>query len=331
MHAPDDKTRDVANAARSGQDPMKPNARENIPVLEPVSRQQTLPDGSLRVFAPAKLNLDLLVGPRRGDGFHPLDSIVVKITLFDEILLRPTCDGQITLTCRHADCGPVEKNLACRAAKLLATSAGISADVGAEIELTKRIPPGKGLGGGSSDAASVLAGLDELWRLQTPPARLGELAAELGSDVPVFLGPPAARMTGRGEVLGPAVVHGFAAVLHLPDFACATADVYRAFDSLADAGRPMIERGEIDFADSPPSQWRGLLRNDLAPAAEAVCPELCRTMERIEAAVGAPVSLTGSGSAMFLLADSVDEAQALARLLPPDLPGRCVIVRPSVF
>jgi len=367
--------------------------------MSPRPRHQQLPGGAICVAAPAKINLDLLVGPRRADGYHPLDSIVAKVSLYDEITLTPRDDGQITLACRSADCGPAEMNLAYRAAKLLARDAGLGnrsmgvspmsltgvspvdsaetndqhgrdppladathgqvlgtpdgdaratrnarAVTGVDIALAKHIPPGKGLGGGSSDAAAVLAGLDQLWRLATPADRLAELAAALGSDVPLFLGPPAARMTGRGEKLHPVAVHSFAAVLHMPDFACATADVYRAFDRLANAagaltgapptspahaGRPVPRREQIDLAATPPSAWRARLANDLTAAAEAVSEQLRQTLELLRACAAAPVSMTGSGSAMFIICDSVDEAQAVARRLPPDLPGRTVIVLPN--
>jgi 4-diphosphocytidyl-2-C-methyl-D-erythritol kinase len=280
------------------------------------------------VLAPAKLNLDLLVGPRREDGFHPLDSIVVQVTLCDEIALAARDDGRIVLSCDAADCGPAEENLAFRAAALLAEQAEQADASGADISLAKGIPPGKGLGGGSSDAAAVLYALNDLWRLELPPRRLVELAAQLGSDVPLFLGPPAARMTGRGEAIEPAAVHDFAAVLHMPDFACATADVYRAFDAAPDAGRAMAPRAAMDLAGSPPSAWREALRNDLTSAAKTVAPELARTMDVLSEACGARVCLTGSGSAMFCLADTVADARAIARRLPPDLPGRTVIVRP---
>jgi 4-diphosphocytidyl-2-C-methyl-D-erythritol kinase len=252
-------------------------------------------------------------------------------------------------------------NLAYRAAQLLARDAGLSPKpgcgiggghergragtaAGVDIALVKHIPPGKGLGGGSSDAAAMLAGLDQLWHLATPAKRLAELAATLGSDVPLFLGPPAARMTGRGEKLHPVAVHSFAAVLHMPDFACATADVYRAFDRLASAagaltgapptsparaGRPMPRREQIDFAAAPPSTWRGRLANDLTAAAEAVSEQLRQTLGLLRNCAAAPVHMTGSGSAMFIICDSLAEAQAVARRLPRDLPGRTVIVLPN--
>ena len=91
----------------------------------------------------------------------------------------------------------------------------------------------------------------------------------------------------------------------------------------------MAPRGEMDLAGSPPQAWRGLLRNDLTPAARIVCPPLGETMDLLARSTGLCVSMTGSGSAMFILCDSVAEAQAIARRLPPDMPGRTEIVLPN--
>ena len=138
-------------------------------VLAARPRRAVLADGGLRVAAPAKINLDLLVGPRRPDGYHDIDSLVAKITLYDELAARLREDGPVGLHCEGLDCGPIEENLALRAARLLAERAGRRVG-GAEIRLAKAIPPGRGLGGGSSDAAAALVALDELWRLGLPAA-----------------------------------------------------------------------------------------------------------------------------------------------------------------
>jgi 4-diphosphocytidyl-2-C-methyl-D-erythritol kinase len=304
----------------------EPDRSEGV-VLPVRERLTVLDDGSLRLAAPAKLNLNLRVGPRGPDGFHPLDSIVVKVSLYDEIVLRPRTDGQLALSCEGADCGPAEQNLALRAARLLAAAAG--RDVGgAESRLRKQIPPGRGLGGGSSDAAAVLDGLSRLWRLGLSSARLGELAARLGSDVPLFLGPPAARMTGRGEVLASARVPAFAAVVHMPEVVCSTAGVYAAYDERPNAGMgEQIDLGLV--AGEPASRWRHLLVNDLAAAALTHSPALARVRDELADALAVPVSVTGSGSGLFALFDGVSEASAALRRVPAGLRGRTVAVRPN--
>ena len=271
------------------------------PMREPV-------DGGLLWRAPAKLNLTLSVVARRDDGFHELDSLVAKVTLYDELLVRPRDDGDVRLKCSPFDCGPVEDNLASRAARLLLNRAGGG---GADIDLTKRIPPGSGLGGGSSDAAAALAALNELWRLNLPRERLAEMAAELGSDVPLFLNGPSARIRGRGERVEPAEMQPFFAVLWMPELRCPTAEVYAAYDRLA--GR----EGE-PVGDGP--------GNDLEPAAREVCPELGEIASKLSAATGLDAHLTGSGSAMFVLAADERQARAAAEALPDDLPGSGAIV-----
>lgn len=292
---------------------------------------EALPDG-LRVWAPAKINLDLLVGPPRADGFHPLDSLVAKISLYDQIVLRRRPAGGIGLLCRGADCGSDDNNLALRAARLLAQRcAGQLADgpPGLEIVLTKHIPPGKGLGGGSSDAAAVLQGVCRLWGLTVGAAELAGMAAELGSDVPLFLGPPSARMTGRGEIIEPLAVYPLAALLVLPDEATSTAQVYRQFDVLnqsapraAELSRPF----DLGLLASPPSAWRAMLRNDLTDAAMAVCPALRVLRERLGRYLGEWPQMTGSGSAMFVLFDRPEQASHALGKLPDDLAALCRVV-----
>jgi len=301
---------------------MNQSHRTNPEILPVRERVESLAPDGLRLWAPAKINLNLLVGPRRGDGYHPLDSIVAKLTLFDRVDLLPRPDGRVTLRCEGFDCGPVRSNLAFRAAELLAAGRDVP---GADVALDKRIAPGQGLGGGSSDAAAVLAGLDRLWKLGLSDAALGELAGELGSDVPLFAGPPVARMTGRGERLAAAAVHPFVAVLVMPTFACSTAEVYRAFDEHPEAMGAPLAPGAL--GSGPPSAWRGRLVNQLGPAARTVSPQLGPLWDAVAAAVGPPVHLTGSGSAMFVLCDDEAEAGDVLASLPPEMPARVAAAR----
>ncbi|MBN1554047.1 MAG: 4-(cytidine 5'-diphospho)-2-C-methyl-D-erythritol kinase [Phycisphaerae bacterium] len=274
-----------------------------------------------RLHAPAKINLNLLVGPLREDGFHPVDSCVAGISLYDPIDLQPRNDGKITLVTEGLSCGPAEENLAYRAALLLAKGRDVP---GVEIRLVKNIPPGGGLGGGSSDAASVLRGLNELWDLNLSNERLCAMGASLGSDVPFFLGSPAGRMTGRGEILEPIDVFPFWAVLILPGLACSTAAVYRAFD---DQPAPRDEPPPVELLTQPPSDWRDRLVNHLMQPAFAVCPPLAKLHERLTRALPAPVHLTGSGSSLFVLCDAAAEARRIFEAVPADLQPLCKIVR----
>ena len=287
---------------------------------------QPLPDAGVRLHAPAKINLNLLVGPVRPDGFHPLDSYVLKVTLYDRIDIHPRRDGQITLTCEGFDCGAIEGNLALGAARRLAdeSTAGVG---GAAIHLVKNIPPGAGLGGGSSDAAAVLWALAGLWEMNLATDELSDLAAELGSDVPLFLAGPAARITGRGERIADVQLHPPVALIYLPQESCSTADVYRQFDRQSPTDLTARQLDPAELVAAPPSAWRGRLVNDLAAAASVVCPAVGRQMRRLRQCVDIPVCLTGSGSAMFVLCDDPAEAQRVWHAIDDDMKPRCRIVR----
>ena len=292
----------------------------------PVLPARTPIDGGLRVLAPAKLNLDLRVLGRRADGFHELDSIVARISLYDVIELRPRDDGRIRLECPGLPGLAPEKNLAWRAAERLAARAGGAR--GVDIALTKHIPAGSGLGGGSSDAAAVLAAMNDLWGLHLPAPELAEIAAGLGSDVPLFLGPPAARIRGRGEIVEPAAVHPFVALLVLPEIHCPTPEVYAAWDA---AAAPRGSPPARPRMTALPSVWREGLVNDLAAAARTVRPELGELMDLLAAEMGLPVQLTGSGSGLFVLFDSLAVARTSAGLIPDELADRTYVVHQNAW
>ena len=275
----------------------------------------------LRLYAPAKINLNLLVGRRREDGYHPLDSLVAKITLYDQIEMHLRDDGRVNFTSEGLDCGDDSQNLAYAAARVLAKNRKVP---GADIVLEKRIPPGSGLGGGSSDAAVVLSGLNDLWKLNLPAEELSSLGAGLGSDVPLFLAPAASRITNRGETVQPIDAYPFWAVLVLPDIACATGAVYDAFDTGSlEMGRQL----DVSLFCEPPSKWRTLLVNQLLPAALSLTQPLGELYETLTAATDLPVCLTGSGSAMFILCDDKAEAMSVLSHLPPTIHPLSRIVR----
>ena len=158
----------------------------------------------LELIAPAKLNLTLEVTGRRSDGYHDIVSVMQTIDIADCVRLREAPSLQIKVSGERQAGVPAEgpSNLAFKAAQALAEAAGIS-EPGALIELEKNIPAGMGLGGGSSDAAAVIRGLCQLWRLDLDPAMLNDVAASIGSDVPFFLHGGTALVTGRGEHIEP--------------------------------------------------------------------------------------------------------------------------------
>ncbi|MEI8039524.1 MAG: 4-(cytidine 5'-diphospho)-2-C-methyl-D-erythritol kinase [Verrucomicrobiota bacterium] len=179
---------------------------------------------SLTLLAPAKLNLSLRVLGRRGDGFHDIDTLMVKLPgLTDQLEFRPA--AEFAFHCEDPTLPGDAQNLVVQAVRAYEAAAGLACAWA--ITLKKSIPHGAGLGGGSSDAATTLLGLDQLHAGRLGPARLQELAAALGSDVPFFLAPGAARCTGRGEILAPVPDPPALRVLLLkPGFCAPTPEAY---------------------------------------------------------------------------------------------------------
>jgi len=283
---------------------------------------------SLTMLAPAKINLTLSVGDRRADGYHELRSVMMAVDLCDRLTLRPRDAKGITLRCDDPSLPSGPENLVWRAVEAIAGAAGCGPNV--EIELTKRIPAGAGLGGGSSDAAATLRGLNELGGLGLGTDELTPLAAGLGSDVPFFLHAPVARITGRGEHVEPLDWRFDGAVaLWTPAIHVSTAAVYARHRP---TDRPLA-RNE-SWLTGPRLDARTLserLYNDLEPAAIAVDGRLGELRGRLAEIAGRPIRLSGSGSAMFGLFDTPAEVEcvlteASGRL---GLPGRCVRIGPS--
>lgn len=290
-------------------------------------RTKPLGRGCVRLHAPAKINLNLLVARPRSDGFHPLDSFVAKISFYDRLELRLRSDERICLACEGIDCGSAAENLAMKAAKALAAAAGRPV-AGVDILLDKQIPPGGGLGGGSSDAAAVLVGLSDLWSLDLPAKKLADLAAGLGSDVPLFLGQAASQMTGRGEIIEPIDVYPFWVILILPGLVCPTGQVYRVFDAT-----PTEAEKQLDptILTQPPSQWRPLLVNQLQRPAMQLAPGLANLRDALAAATNLPVNISGSGSTLFILCDDQAEAREAGNRIPRQFQSLCRIARLSEF
>jgi 4-diphosphocytidyl-2-C-methyl-D-erythritol kinase len=260
--------------------------------------------------SPAKINLHLRVAAPTADGFHPLRSWMVGVGLYDELTFR-SVDAGVELTCSDPALPVDGTNLVHRAATALLRAAGSRR--GVSIHLTKRIPAGAGLGGGSANAATTLVGVDRLLELNTPAKVLHELAATLGSDVPFFLGSPSAIATGRGESLTPCAPPARArtALLVFPPFGISTAAAYRALD----ARRPTAPEWLLDpfpadaWAALPARELLDVLVNDLEPPVFAIEPRLDALKRMIETRLGRAVRMSGSGSTLFSLFDAEDEAR----------------------
>lgn len=266
----------------------------------------------LEILAHAKLNLVLRVVGRREDGYHLLQSLVCAIDLADEIQLEAIPQG-IELVA-PGELGPPERNLAYRAAQALLGEDG----PGVRIVLRKRIPVGAGLGGGSSDAAAVLAGLNLLYRLGKSEAELMRLGAKLGADVPFFLGKSPAWMEGIGDRLTPLDISlPFVFLVVVPFFPCPTAEVYRLYDALGLKPSPAGSVPRI-----PP------FPNDLWPAAARLQPGLLPLRARLEELPSLGVGMSGSGSALFLAFPSESAAKEALMELQDEIEARLYIARP---
>lgn len=263
-------------------------------------------------WAPAKVNLHLEVLGKRPDGYHEIATLMVAIRLFDTLVIRDEPGGDIRLECSRSDLATGLDNLVVRAARLLQQHTACRR--GASIRLVKRIPMAAGLAGGSTDAAATLMGLNELWQLGLSRADLMNLAAQLGSDIPFFLGGPAAWCTGRGEIIQQQVLGAaLDLVLLCPPFGCATADVYRRVivpekPQSGDEIRKAMAAGDIPAIAAH-------LHNRLQPAAEQVAPRLVEYKARLESLGPAGVLMSGSGSTLFALCRDHDEAKRIARQL----------------
>ena len=255
---------------------------------------------SLALSAPAKINLFLHVTGRRDDGYHLLESVFVPISLADTVRLTLRADGEIRLL--NAPAGLSAANdLACRAARAL--QAATPTPLGVDIELLKRIPQGAGLGGGSSDAAAALLGLNRLWSLMLPRAELQSMGAALGADVPFFVFGLPALARGVGEQLQAVTLPALHIVVASPGVAVATGPVFAAPDLKRDTHALSAPVFNLDFG-----------RNDLQPVAERLAPEIARLCEAFMEA-GANPRMTGSGSCVFALAHHAGHAQLLRATL----------------
>jgi 4-diphosphocytidyl-2-C-methyl-D-erythritol kinase len=262
------------------------------------------------VWAPAKVNLHLEVLAKRPDGYHEIATLMVAVSLYDTLEFKEENSGEIQLDCDHADLTTGADNLVSRAAHLLRQRTGCQR--GARIRLEKRIPLAAGLGGGSSDAAATLAGLNHLWRLSLTQPNLALLGAELGSDVAFFFATPAAWCTGRGEqVTALPLGKPLWFVLVCPHLGLSTAEVYRGV-TVPDQPQTGAEIVRATREGNVEEIGRRL-HNRLQPVAEQLCPTLARIQAQLAGLGAAGQAMSGSGSSFFALCRDSREALRIAR------------------
>lgn len=283
---------------------------------------------SVRVFAPAKINLTLEVGVPRADGLHPLQSVVgfadvgefVEATFGDTISLR-------IIGPMAAGLSAGEDNLVLRAARALASAAGVQQ--GAALTLCKHLPVASGVGGGSSDAAAALRALNQLWRLGWSQAQLVQVARSLGADVPVCVAARPAYMTGAGEAFSEMALPRMDAVLVNPGKTLPTAEVYRRFDAMGLGAR---------FGGAPAPSWAtradalaamAAIGNDLQAPARALMPEIEAVSQKLRDPRVRYAALSGSGATMFAITGAAADAASLANDIAaahPDWWARAVVI-----
>ena len=271
----------------------------------------------LRLRAPAKLNLYLRVLGKRPDGFHEIETVFERIDLADELSFEAH-PSALELTCTEPtlSCGP--DNLILKAAHLLRQHTGTSK--GARIHLTKRIPIAAGLGGGSSDGASALRGLNQLWQLRLDRSTLAELGSQLGSDVPFFLTDSVFAIgRGRGERLDPvesalSLTH----VLVVPEERLSTAEVYQGGRFDLTAPKPASSMVLHALHNGSRSELAQGLWNDLEPEAIRRCPVITHIQVRLRDLGCLSVSVSGSGTSVFGLCPSSAKALEIVQRLRQD-------------
>lgn len=255
--------------------------------------------------APAKINLFLHVVGRRADGYHLLQTVFRFLDYGDEIRFAPRDDGRIVLVTPLPGVPP-ESDLTVRAAHLLRKQ--INGAHGVDIHLTKRLPLGGGLGGGSSDAATTLIALNRLWRGRLSSAELQRLGLALGADVPVFIHGRSCFAEGVGEYFSDVALPPAWYLVTVPSVSVPTREIFGADDLCRTT--PVIA----------PHLWRpGEGHNDLEPVACRRHPEVARHLQWLRA--HGPAQMTGSGACCFAEFSSEAEARAAYEALPGGMTG----------
>ncbi|WP_054286522.1 4-(cytidine 5'-diphospho)-2-C-methyl-D-erythritol kinase [Gulbenkiania mobilis] len=253
--------------------------------------------------APAKLNLYLHIVGRRPDGYHLLDSHFRLIDLADTVEVAVRDDGHIELETPTPGVAP-EDDLVVRAARCLQAATGTR--LGASLRLTKRIPMGAGLGGGSSDAATVLMALNRLWETGLDRRALMELAVGLGADVPFFIFGRSARATGIGEILGDLPAPAAWYVVLRPPVHVPTVDAFKFFSR-----KGLTRESGVDIMQTLETTQRS--RNDLQDAVCEMFPVVAEALKSLKN-YGAPL-MTGSGSCVFLACETQDQSNKILTAL----------------
>ncbi|MCF6147381.1 MAG: 4-(cytidine 5'-diphospho)-2-C-methyl-D-erythritol kinase [Candidatus Kuenenia sp.] len=268
--------------------------------------------GKIKIAAPAKINLFLEILGKRPDGYHEIETVMQKVCLYDYIYME---DNEcMEFNCSNPELEKGEDNLIVKAVRLLQRESGISR--GIKIFLEKNIPIGAGLGGGSSDAAATLFGVNKMWQLGYDTEKLMSFAARLGSDIPFFIGKNTAICKGRGEIIQPfpsKVKYSY--VIIYPGFEVCTAIIYKNFKialtkNFKDVNFTLraLESGDVGLLGK-------YLYNRLEDVVFKLYPQLEKIRQKLEKFNFCGVLLSGSGSAMYGLCRRESEAKNIGQKL----------------
>lgn len=258
----------------------------------------------LVVNAPAKVNLYLMIAGKRPDGYHDIDTLMSKITWYDQVVIEKSLTSGVSLKCEGQYWAPEnDDNLIIKAANALKTATGFTPSV--KITLIKNIPAGTGLGSASSDAAAALLGLNSYYGLGLSCGELADIAAQFGSDTAFFTGGPMAICKGRGEVLEQVDdAFDFSALIIVPDISVPTVDVYRNYSHSGQAYadhkakiEPLMQTGHIRAAASERI-------NMLAKSCFGLNPRMQTIYDMLDRIIPDKIMLSGSGSAFYVMLDS---------------------------
>jgi 4-diphosphocytidyl-2-C-methyl-D-erythritol kinase len=263
------------------------------------------------LHAYAKINLALHVTGRRADGYHTIESLAVFTRFGDRVEIELADSDGFSVSGRYASTVPIDdSNLVVKARDALREQAGLQHAPPVAIRLEKNLPVASGVGGGSSDAATVLRGLAEIWRLDLGDAELARVGLSLGADVPMCLAAKPLIARGVGDELS--TVPGFPAlglVLVNPGTAVSTAEVFNALSGRDNEGLPPLPRS-LDFHSI--RNWLEITRNDLEPAARAIQPAIGKALSVLNKAGAGFARMSGSGATCFGLFETGNVAKRAA-------------------
>lgn len=262
----------------------------------------------LVVRAPAKINLSLLITGKHPDGYHDIETLMAKIDWYDELLFEPAKTGNLELICTGPQWAPTgSENLIWRACEKLMDKCGQKIPI--RVTLTKNIPAGTGLGSASSDAAAALMGLNRFADFRLPDTVLHEIAATLGSDINFFLSGPLAYCTGRGEKIHKIDTHfDFGALLLMPNISISTKRVYEKYSHKPEVYQQLSEKINPLLAKKNVDSVAKICANMLETSCFQLENRLAAIKQTCERLCDSKVSLSGSGSAMYILVPALDES-----------------------